>query len=227
METLVYRCPHCDDVVKVDEALTGDTITCPNPDCDRPFKADIPSAMPAARNEFSSTELEEADNLREVHAGNSEEESIISVTHPAMFRMHPLWFIGHLILLGAGLLGVFRSEIFDRGLNIIGPNPLFWLSLLAIVYTLIFMISWWVRIIQTKLTITSKRSILEKGLISRKSTEVQHDDVRNLQVSQNAIQRLLGVGDLAVSSSGQDDLEIEVKAIPQPNQIADTIRDMQ
>jgi len=48
-----------------------------------------------------------------------------------------------------------------------------------------------------------------------------------MQVDQNAIQRILNVGSIAISSSGQDDLEIYVKGIPDPNDVADFIRKMQ
>jgi len=56
---------------------------------------------------------------------------------------------------------------------------------------------------------------------------VRHDDVRNIQVNQNIYQRAVGTGDIAISSAGQDNLEIDVDSIPQPEELATTVRDLQ
>jgi uncharacterized membrane protein YdbT with pleckstrin-like domain len=75
--------------------------------------------------------------------------------------------------------------------------------------------------------VTNRRTVLRRGLLARETSEVRHRDVRNVQVNQTTFERLLGVGDLALSSAGQSDFEIAVKGIPNPNRVADVIRDMQ
>jgi uncharacterized membrane protein YdbT with pleckstrin-like domain len=75
-----------------------------------------------------------------------------------------------------------------------------------------------------RLHITDERTLLVEGIISRYSTEVRHEDVRNLQVEQTALQRILGVGQIEISSSGQSAMEIVVKGVPDPQGIADLIR---
>ena len=77
------------------------------------------------------------------------------------------------------------------------------------------------------LTITSRRSVFRWGIVTRDTTEVLHDDVANLQVEQSGAGRLLGVGDLFVSSAAQDGLEIRAFGIPHPEKPADVIRDLQ
>jgi uncharacterized membrane protein YdbT with pleckstrin-like domain len=72
--------------------------------------------------------------------------------------------------------------------------------------------------------VENKPTTFQEGIISRETSEVQHDDVRNLQIDQNILERLLGIGDIAISSSGQDDMEIQVKGIPSPDRLAKVIR---
>ena len=77
------------------------------------------------------------------------------------------------------------------------------------------------------LTITNERTIWARGVFDRETSEVQHDDVRNIQMQQSLIDRILGVGRIAISSAGQDDMEIDIRGIPKPNQVADTVRSCQ
>jgi hypothetical protein len=48
-----------------------------------------------------------------------------------------------------------------------------------------------------------------------------------LRTDQSIVQRLLGVGTLAVSSAGQDDFEITVRGVSRPDELASLIRDQQ
>jgi len=82
---------------------------------------------------------------------------------------------------------------------------------------------WWLRCKGTQLTITSDRTRLRKGILSKSITEVWHQDVRNVQLKQTFFQRLLGVGSLGISSAGQAGLEISVSGIPDPEQVKDLI----
>ena len=82
---------------------------------------------------------------------------------------------------------------------------------------------WWLRCKGTQLTITSDRTRLRKGILSKSITEVWHQDVRNVQLKQTFFQRLLGVGSLGISSAGQAGLEVSVSGIPDPEQVKDLI----
>ena len=78
------------------------------------------------------------------------------------------------------------------------------------------MLFWWLKCLGTRLTITNRRSTLRKGILSKQISEVWHRDVRNVQLTQTFFQRIFGVGRLAISSSGQDGMEIDVTGIPTP-----------
>jgi membrane protein YdbS with pleckstrin-like domain len=107
--------------------------------------------------------------------------------HPPMFRNHPILFIITFAL----------CFLFGIGL-------------------LIFLI-WWIRSLSTTLTVTSKRTTLRKGLLSKSTSEVYHKDVKNVQVDQSALQRLFDIGTIKISSAGQADFEISVEGIQNPN----------
>ncbi|MEL7499424.1 MAG: PH domain-containing protein [Planctomycetota bacterium] len=88
---------------------------------------------------------------------------------------------------------------------------------------LIMFLIWWLRCKGTQLTVTSERTRLRKGILSKSITEVWHQDVRNVQLHQTFFQRMLGVGTIGVSSSGQSGLEISVSGIPDPDHVKELI----
>lgn len=88
---------------------------------------------------------------------------------------------------------------------------------------LVIFLVWWLRCKGTQLTITTERTRLRRGILSRSITEVWHQDVRNVQLDQTFFQRLLGVGSLGVSSSGQSGLEISVHGMPDPEHVKELI----
>lgn len=92
----------------------------------------------------------------------------------------------------------------------------------AVVGLVIFLI-WWLRCLGTKLTVTTERTILRKGLLSKRTNEVFHSDVRNIQVSQGFLQRLFDVGSIGIASSGQSDIEIQVAGMPSPEKVKEII----
>ncbi len=96
----------------------------------------------------------------------------------------------------------------------------------AFVFTVLFslvgvglfvLIPWWLQVKAIELTITDKRTSLRKGIFSKETTDVFHDDVRNVQLKQTFLNRLLDVGYLGVSSAGQGGVEIEVGGVPDPD----------
>lgn len=210
-----YRCPHCGETIRVADDVMGTVVDCPV--CESPFRVDVPSAEPVDPRTIAEGELPAID-----HPERTEGE--LKSVHPAMFRTNPVLFIGYWILLVLGITAIvlagWNYEIISQTFQLVAG------SVLAILGA-ILLGKWFLETRFTQLTITNKRTVLRKGIIAKRTTEVQHDDVRNIQVDQNIYERLAGVGDLAVSSSGQDDLEIYVHGIPKPNEVAELIRDMQ
>jgi len=87
---------------------------------------------------------------------------------------------------------------------------------------LIFLI-WWFKSLGVTLTITSSRTILRRGVLSKHTNEVLHKNVRNVQVSQSFLQRIFGVGDIGIASAGSAGIEIAVSGILSPQHVKDLI----
>ena len=114
-------------------------------------------------------------------------EETLLEAHPAMFRNNPVGFVLSVILVAAA--GV--------GLVILGI--------------------WWLHTKAATLTVTNKRTIQRTGLFSRKTTEVLHRDVRNIEIDQSISQRMFGVGRIGIASAGQSGIEIQFSGIRDPD----------
>ena len=90
---------------------------------------------------------------------------------------------------------------------------------------IVVLLVWWLRCLATSLVITDSRVTLRKGLLSKATNDVLIADIRNVQVSQSLLQRIFGVGAVAVSTSGQGDMEIEVHGMPAPDRIKAILND--
>ncbi len=77
----------------------------------------------------------------------------------------------------------------------------------------------------TSYTVTSERVVQRKGLLSRRVSEVEISDIRNVQVNQGIIQRMFGIGNVGISTAGQSGVEIVFAGIRRPQPVADMIRE--
>lgn len=215
--TIVYQCPHCRTKVEVGEDLVGQVVNCPNPDCEHPFKVEAPSAFPVSDDEAESVVRKGgAPEVTEV----LERERVLLVRHPAVLRRRVGQTILSLLFIVGGLIAAaWGAAIADGWLGFGGLA-------FAIVGGLDMAYFWFLSLFVT-LTVTTKRSILRKGLISKRTSEVEHDDVRNIQVDQNVVQRLLNIGHISISSAGQSTMEIIARGVPDPEGIASVIREHQ
>ena len=163
-----------------------------------------------------------------VNAGEGDlEDEIISV-HPAVFRQSPLLFLGLVLLAIAGVAGVLFGTMLQGMLAGWLPGAVLWIGgAVLLIGAAGYLAIWSIQARFTTLTITDRRTTLRHGLIARESNEVGHDDVRNIQINQGIMERLLGVGTLSISSAGQNTLEIVFKGAPNPEKLAAVIRDMQ
>lgn len=218
METITLECPKCGERVEATgEMLEDGIVQCTNPDCRQAFRVDLPQGR--VLESGHSAEPQHGESVRAAAHAAAGEQTLVEL-NPSMLRRHPFQFTGTVVLLLAALVGVIYGLIQPEWwvVGVAGAVALFAAGVLLV---------WWIQVKSTTLTITSERTILRKGILSRNTTEVRHEDVRNLQVNQTFIERMLGVGDLAISSAGQDELEIEVKGVRDPERIAASIRERQ
>ena len=214
--TLVYKCPHCGAKTEVTEDMLGQVVDCPNADCDRPFRVEAPSAFPVSDDEAG--DVIRAGGAPRSRKADAEEELL--VLHPAVFRRRIFQTIGACALIVCGLIAAVWGATIPHALIGFG-------GLLAAVVGGLDLLYWWFRSLFVTLIVTNRRTILRKGLVSKSTSEVEHEDVRNIQINQNFVQRLLGLGDIAISSAGQETLEIQVRGINDPEGIASIVREHQ
>ena len=98
-------------------------------------------------------------------------------------------------------------------------------ALIPVGIGLVVLFVWWLRCLATSLVITDRRVTLRQGLLSKDTNDVLIADIRNVKVRQNLLLRIFGVGTVAVSTSGQSDMEIEVHGVPAPERIKAIIDD--
>ncbi|MEI8319555.1 MAG: PH domain-containing protein, partial [Planctomycetia bacterium] len=98
-------------------------------------------------------------------------------------------------------------------------------ALIPVGIGLVVLFVWWLRCLATSLVITDRRVTLRRGLLSKDTNDVLIADIRNVKVRQNLLQRIFGVGTVAVSTSGQSDMEIEVHGVRAPERIKAIIDD--
>ena len=131
------------------------------------------------------------------HCGRSLEmagpEEELLRVRPPMFRNHPIWFIICLILIIAYGVGA------------------------------AILVLWWIATLTRKLIVTTNRTTLRYGLLSKHTSDVRHSDVRNIVISQGIIQRIMGVGTIGISSAGQADIEITFSGLKNPDKVKEMI----
>jgi uncharacterized membrane protein YdbT with pleckstrin-like domain len=73
-----------------------------------------------------------------------------------------------------------------------------------------------------KVTITGDKLRYESGLLSKTTRNIQLSKVQDVRVDQSLGQRMMGVGDLSIETSGESS-RLEVDNIDQPQAVADEI----
>jgi len=204
LQLIKQRCPHCGRRVAVDDEEIGTEIRCPYRDCQQTIRVE-------------PSDVEE----------NSLSESTLKTLHPVMFRAHPFVALGLWTALAFGLAGLFWTWTGDATTGWLTAAVARVAALALAAAAGLGLFGWWLVTRCTSLRVTTERSLFRRGVLSRQSSEVRHSDVRNLQVHQSLYQRLVGIGKLAISSAGQEDMEIVVRGIPDPHGVAGTIRDQQ
>jgi uncharacterized membrane protein YdbT with pleckstrin-like domain len=108
--------------------------------------------------------------------------------HPAMFRNHPAAFVLSVLLIPAFGLGV------------------------------LILLIWFVQTRSVRLSIDANQLHLERGLLSKSHVDLDIGQVRAVNVRQSFGNRIFGVGEIAVFTTG-DQPEFTVHGIPDPHRV--------
>jgi hypothetical protein len=205
---IVLECDNCERSFEVESRHAGGKVPCPHcgdvnrvPDEVKPATA--PADEQAKRLEAKGLPPDEGP------------EKEICAVHPAMARAHPFRFLAiGVLLIGGGGLAIWAAA------KDTVANGWAWPGLVACLAGVIWWVAWYVSAhLWVKLEISNKRTIRKEGIIRRHTSEVLHDHVRNVEIRQSFVQRIMKVGYLGISSSGQDGIEIEVRDLPRPYEL--------
>ncbi|MCC9600263.1 PH domain-containing protein [Stieleria sp. JC731] len=220
--SMLYRCPMCKTPVEIDEHYVGETIDCPS--CKRPFEVTPPQAWPISPDDVDSQRRSDTPRVSPDDVAGM--ESVERVIHPVVFRRHLAGTTVSILGVIAGLAGIAFGL---SGQLILGVEPTITLVTSGVLLAVCgaFLLKWYVQSRFQSLSLTNERMIYQQGIISRQTSEIRHDDVRNVKVDQNIVERIFAFGDIAISSAGQDDMEIIINDIPRPQEVVNFIRKRQ
>ena len=81
----------------------------------------------------------------------------------------------------------------------------------------------WGRRASVVLRIYPGRVTLERGLLSKSYREFMARDIRSIEIDQGLLARLVGIGDLTISTAATVDADEEIEGIPNPKAVRDLI----
>ena len=113
--------------------------------------------------------------------------------HPVMFKNYPVGFVISLALI-----------------------PVFGLGILVLLV-------WHLKNKASKLVITDKEVLYEKGLLSKEKSELNLDKVRTVKIKQSFFNRMFGTGTIELYTAG-DRPEIVAPGMPDPNRVRELIK---
>jgi uncharacterized membrane protein YdbT with pleckstrin-like domain len=144
----------------------------------------------------------------------TDDERMLRVIRPATFRAHPLTFIGLMVVLFGSVGGAIWAWFFSGTMQ--------WLAVVfgaTAAAALIGWACWKIWTLSLALRITTVRTIEDRGFFSRRTSEVLHENIRNVQISQSFWDRIWGVGMIEIASAGHEGFEITFKDVPRPYEV--------
>ena len=213
---ITLRCDNCEKPFEVeDDARPGEKVSCPY--CGDITRVPGGSNVTAvARGKPVPEAPEGAMPARGVSqpAQEAEERDVI-IVRQAMFRAHPFLYLLMVLTVLLGLGWAIAALIQTQW-----ARWHVWLGLVIALLGVLWWIVWWGAPHRwVKLIITNKRTIRQEGIIVRKTSEVLHSHIRNVKIEQSVLQRVLGVGSIAIDSSGGSDaepIEIQMANVSKP-----------
>ncbi len=123
--------------------------------------------------------------------------------------IHWVIYLSGLIVLGVAVvvyIAALAAPSFAPALDI------FTAALLALCSLLL--LSAWLHKYGTEIAVTNHRAIYKSGILSRRTVEMNLDQIESVEVHQSILGRLLGYGDIAVHGTGEGIENISMVADP-------------
>ena len=96
-------------------------------------------------------------------------------------EVKPSWKLAVTKLIAVSVLAIIVAVAV--GIWVEGQSPVLWFFVVLVPLGLLAVFSvWWMRL-GTLLTVTPTRCVLRKGILSRSTSELRHEDIRNIQMN--------------------------------------------
>ncbi|MBL4810389.1 MAG: PH domain-containing protein [Phycisphaerales bacterium] len=207
-----FNCDNCEMLIELDDDQAGtkhECLSCGDinrvPDSDAVEPGPVSTSGPVDRA------------VKAGYPADFGPETKILKVRRCWFRSRPIRFGVVLLVVIASIVGMIWAQLGDRSVA--------WYALFAPLALGGFglLVWWWLDRLSASFEITTKRTIMHRGFFSKSSSEVVHDNIRNIQIDQTFLQRLANVGRIGISSSGQDGVEIQVNHLANPDKLREII----
>jgi len=206
-----FTCDKCERPLKVGEQWAGQKYECEH--C-----GDV-NRVPNPHRAEPGEDAERGDHPEAAGLPpDSGEERRVVFVRPVMMRARPILFLGLSVALLGGLAGVVWFGLAGKS-----PAWVLWPSALVAIVAIVGFVWWKLQTLSRGLDVTNKRATVIYGLFSKSTSEVLHDNIRNIQIYQSFWQRIWRVGAIGISSAGQDGVEVYIRDIPDPHDLRKTI----
>ena len=232
MSELKIDCPHCKQSLEIPEELLGQTVECPtcNGSIQLPQKKQVVEsvAQPKPTQEILHTETKDCPYCGETILAHAKKcKHCNEILDPSLKQQRQKQ--SHIPSSTSNIAqqkSVQEKTEYESHPAMFRNSPVGFILTVILCFAgigLVIFLIWWLRCLGTTLTITNKKTILRKGILSKHTNEVRHSDVRNVQINQGIFQRMCGVGTVGIASAGSGGIEITVSGIPKPAKIKDII----
>lgn len=202
-------CDRCEAELSFEDKFAGQKVACPHcGDINRlPERAEFQAPdQPKPMDRAAAKGLPPDDGP----------ETSVMTVRPSLTRSRPV--VSALFLFGPLALSI------ALWVSISSDKRPVWVILALPIIGWLILAGWaMVMRISTSLKVTNKRTVLNRGLLSRSTSEVLHDHVRNIEIDQSFMDRIFRVGKIGISSSGQDGIEVQCDHIPDPRKMKEII----
>jgi len=118
------------------------------------------------------------------------------------FKAHPDWFWGFIVRhLFCGLLFIIGLAIFAFPTPDANEEQAPLIPVILLLCIMLLQLKVWLIVFSTKLTITNKKIIFRRGILVRSEVELLHSDIRSVVIHQEILQRIFGIGTVAVATA--------------------------
>ncbi|HEY6418936.1 MAG TPA: PH domain-containing protein [Candidatus Binataceae bacterium] len=138
-------------------------------------------------------------------------EYSLALIRPSWIHSAQGFLVGALVIAFGAYVVWKNHDLWRAGFILMGAG----VFILAIAVRVYRSVSW---------SLTSDRLVEKRGVLSSHRREMELSDIRSIEVDRRFMQRLMGLGNVIVSSAANRDAVIHLSDIAKPDAVAETVR---